>query len=276
MLPGGAATFLRTSAPSETLERASALHSLQLLAIDTLMTVLTEPGPIPANAALFLDFDGTLAGIQDDPETVALPERGAEILQALAARLDGALTILSGRDIRDLSRRVPQTLWRAGGHGLETCVPGEAPGEMPAPPAQLARMLAHAVDGLDGVRIETKGPVFAIHYRAAPHLEEALEARLQQVIAEQSGYLLERGKMIFETKPEGASKGSALVRMMERAPFVGRVPVMVGDDTTDEAAMEAANAAGGWSVKVGEGATVAKYGLADPQAVWAWLERALN
>ena len=78
--------------------------------------------------ALFLDFDGTLAPLQDDPEAVALPAFGPETLRALHACFDGALVLISGRDVRDLSVRTPSALWRAGGHGLEICAPDEMPG----------------------------------------------------------------------------------------------------------------------------------------------------
>ena len=77
--------------------------------------------------ALFLDFDGTLAPIQDDADTVRLPDGLADSLARLQDYLGGAIIIISGRDIRDLSSRVPGSLWRAGGHGLEICAPGEAP-----------------------------------------------------------------------------------------------------------------------------------------------------
>jgi trehalose 6-phosphate phosphatase len=39
--------------------------------------------------------------------------------------------------------------------------------------------------------------------------------------------------------------------MMQMAPFAGRVPVMVGDDLTDEHGFEAARALGGIGCRVG-------------------------
>ncbi len=64
--------------------------------------------------ALFLDFDGTLAELGPDPDAIRLDPATAEALARLAAALDGALVLISGRDLRDLVRRTPDGLWRAG------------------------------------------------------------------------------------------------------------------------------------------------------------------
>ena len=48
---------------------------------------------------------------------------------------------------------------------------------------------------------------------------------------------------------------------------------MLGDDTTDEDAIAAAQALGGLGVKVGPGATAARLRAPDPAAVRAWLAR---
>lgn len=231
---------------------------------------------LSGDTALFLDFDGTLAPIQDDPETVALPVGGASVLEAVATQLAGALTVISGRDIRDLSRRIPHTLWRAGGHGLEVCAPGEAPAEtLPQGPADLAARLAEAVAAHSGTRLEPKGAVFAVHYRAAPQHGASLEAALAEVAGDTDDYTLQAGKMVFELKPSAANKGKALARMMQAAPFAGRTPIMVGDDTTDEDAMCVAMELGGIGIKVGEGESVAAHRLLAPGDVFTWLREAL-
>lgn len=237
------------------------------------MSVPVPPPPPTEADALFLDFDGTLAPIQDDPETVTLPEGGARLLTELSERLGGALAILSGRDVRDLSRRVPVSVLRAGGHGLEVCQPGEAAPDAPAQtPAALLAAIEPVIAAHEGVRLERKGAVVAVHYRAAPHLGERLAVDLEGALAPLADYRMQAGKMVLEAKPRAAHKGRTLVRLMAGPPFAGRRPVMVGDDTTDEDAMEAAAAAGGVSVKVGEGASCARYRLAGPDAVWRWLE----
>ncbi|HAE28918.1 MAG TPA: hypothetical protein DCG58_17300, partial [Hyphomonas adhaerens] len=83
------------------------------------------PPPLTAGDALFLDFDGTLAGLQDDPDTVFLAPGMDLVLEAVGDRLHGALAILSGRDAGDLARRVPGGLWRVGNHGLIPLAPDQ-------------------------------------------------------------------------------------------------------------------------------------------------------
>lgn len=233
--------------------------------------------PLHPDSALFLDFDGTLAPIQDDPDTVVLPENGASILSALRDRLDGALVIISGRDIRDLSLRIPGDLWRIGGHGLDICAPGETPATQPhQAPQGLAEELEGLTSQYKGTRLEDKGAVFAIHYRAVPEVGDSLATAAAAIIERTSTYIMQHGKMVIEAKPATANKGAALCAMMKNPGFLKRNPVMVGDDVTDEDAMVEALRAGGSAVKVGDGSSAATLRLPDPAAVWNWLERSIS
>ena len=232
---------------------------------------MTPPPRLSRDDALFLDFDGTLAPLADDPEAVRLSGPEAEALVALAGQLDGALAVLSGRALDDLSRRVPEALWRVGGHGLEVAAPGAAAAPRRAAPGALAGPLGEVVAGFPGTRLEAKGPVLAVHYRAAPEARVALGNALDRLVAGVPGYALHGGKLVYEVKPEGADKGRALDRAMQAPPFAGRRPVMVGDDVTDEDGFGMAAALGGHGIKVGRGPTAARYRLSGPAAVWLWL-----
>ncbi|MEM5516745.1 trehalose-phosphatase [Henriciella sp. AS95] len=226
---------------------------------------------LTSNSALFLDFDGTLAPIQDDPDTVAMPAETLAALTRLQPKFE-AICIISGRDIRDLSSRVPTSHWRAGGHGLEICKPGETPAPSgTTAPRPLSNAIEMVVRGLDGVRIEHKGPVIAVHYRQAPDLGDMLLARLTDTVNVQPDYKVQAGKMVIEAKPIHANKGRALEWLMQQPPFAGHSPIMVGDDTTDEDAFSAANRLGGTSIKVGDGPTEAQHRLDSPKGVADWL-----
>ena len=86
--------------------------------------------------------------------------------------------------------------------------------------------------------------------------------------------MLQAGKMVWELRPDGIHKGSAIERFMSGPPFAGRLPVFVGDDVTDEDAFQTVNAMGGWTVYVGDDAhsTAARMGLRDVPAVGRWLQ----
>lgn len=227
--------------------------------------------------ALFLDFDGTLAPLQDDPDSVALPAGGAAVLLGLSDALSGALALISGRSVQDLAVRVPSGLWRAGGHGLDICGPDEAlPAEIGSAPQGMKEQIAAIVDAVDGARLEDKGAVFAVHFRDAPTHGGALEGQLSTLLKDYDGYTVQAGKMVLEAKPERAHKGRALSHLMTLAPFKGRVPIMVGDDTTDEDAMRVARSEGGIAIKVGRGPTVADFRVIDPSVIWGWLERGME
>ena len=236
------------------------------------MLLHTPPPSLSEAIALFLDFDGTLTALQSDPDAVHISDLQTDALASLSERLGNAVAVVSGRDIRDLSKRVPTSLWRAGNHGLYVCPPEVMPQDTLTPaPDSLVQSLTKVQDSFPGTRLELKGQVLALHYRATPESETDVKAAAQAVMDEHDEYKLQSGKFVLEAKPVAANKGHAVAELMKLPPFEGRTPVMVGDDTTDEDAMEAVIASGGWAVKVGTGDSLAQYRLADPAAVWNWL-----
>lgn len=232
---------------------------------------LLELGP---RDALFLDFDGTLTEIVADPDAARLPEETTADLARLVGRLGGALALLSGRDVRDLASRSPDWVWRAGGHGMEIIPPGAPAPETPPPPPEAVLAPLRAVASRPGTRLEIKGPVVALHFRAAPEAEADCLAAAASAAAGTPGFVAQAGKMVVEVKPATAHKGRALRHLMTQRPFADRRPVMLGDDTTDEDAIEAAQALGGLGVKIGEGRSAARLRAASPAAVRAWLAAA--
>src|SRR3546814_9446472 len=83
--------------------------------------------------------------------------------------------------------------------------------------------------------------------------------------------------LMVELKGTGADKGAAVRAFAARPEMAGRPPVFIGDDLTDEAGFEAAQALGGAGVLVGPSRqTAARFGLPDVTATRAWLNEAIG
>jgi trehalose 6-phosphate phosphatase len=241
------------------------------------------PRPLDlAHDALFLDIDGTLLDIAPTPDAVEVPAGLPATLCRLAERLGGALALLSGRDVSTVDRLMaPARLAVAGLHGAQLRLPDGTLQEA-APPPELEPVraaLTAFVDARPGLLLEDKGAAVAVHFRAAPALEDEVAAEVRRLIAAAGPVLtLQSGKMVAEIRPAGGDKGSALRRFMELPPFLGRRPVAVGDDWTDETAFVAAGEAGGRSLRVGrvDRPTAAQEVVASPAALRAWIVAALG
>ncbi len=227
--------------------------------------------PPLARAALFLDFDGTLVEIAERPDAVRVPPDLPPLLARLAAALGGALAIVSGRPLGDLDHFLPVPLAMAGDHGAslrpDPAHPAEVADLPTPPPAWRARALP-LVARHPGALIEDKAHGFVVHYRLAPAAGPEAEALLAGLVAEAPDrFALLKARMAWEIRPRGASKGSAVRRLMARPPFAGRRPVFIGDDVTDEEGMEAARAQGGVGWMLDEA-------FGSPAALRAWLAEA--
>jgi trehalose 6-phosphate phosphatase len=246
-------------------------------------TTLPAP-PLPdgtASWALLLDVDGSLLSFADDPEAVHVELSLARTLLQLHEHLDGALALISGRTIASLDHLFGQPRWAVAGlHGLEMRTADGPIERTYVDPTQRDRVFRAASDlaaSLPGVRIEDKGVSIALHFREAPWQETALDAAVPRLIEDIPSYELQPGNHVFEFKPRGMNKGWAVAHLLDTSPFVGRTPVYIGDDLTDEYAFAVTNAHKGMSIRVGtREPTSAHFTLFSPPAVHAWLDSVLN
>lgn len=247
------------------------------------MTGLQKPPLLDLRAekfALFLDIDGTLLEHAAHPDAVSVSAELRSLLEALERRLGGALAFVTGRSIDAVDRLfVPLELCAAGLYGLEHRLVANGPAEKADEPADIAALAEEIEAEFDGagVYIERKGPILALHTRAAPHLlPRAIHLVDQALDRLPPGYRVLAGNAGVELMPLEAAKGAAIRRFMKRPPFAGRRPVFLGDDTSDENGFEAVNEAGGLSIRVRpQGPTAASCRLADVAEAIAWLEGCL-
>jgi trehalose 6-phosphate phosphatase len=229
-----------------------------------------------AGHALFLDIDGTLLHHAESPDAVSVGEDLVARLLRVREAAGGALALISGRSIAGIDALfAPARFACAGQHGTER---RSADGQLHqhAPPAHGLREVAARLRSLararPGLLIEDKGESLALHFRAEPSLAGLVEHEARLAVASLGHpFELLAGKYVFEVKPGGKDKGTAIADFLAEAPFAGRVPVFVGDDVTDEHGFALVNRRGGLSIKVGPGATVARCRLRDADAVATWL-----
>jgi trehalose 6-phosphate phosphatase len=244
------------------------------------MSILPNlPEPIVPQGpwSLFLDIDGTLLEHAAHPDAVVVSAELRTLLTRLESQLDGALAFITGRSIAAVDHLFqPLRLRAAGLYGLEHRLARDGPVEAAVEPADIAALANEIATELDNadVYIERKGPILAIHTRAAPHLlqraTELVEHALDKLPA---GYRVLAGNAGVELMPLEAAKGAAIRRFMQIPAFRGRRPVFLGDDTSDENGFEVVNELDGISVRIKpHGSTAAPFSLAGVDAALAWLD----
>ena len=238
------------------------------------MSQIDAVAPAVPQLAIFTDFDGTLVELAETPDAVEVADTLTDQLQRAILELDSAFAVLTGREISDIDRFLaPLHLPIAGAHGtqrrradgfLETVDPAAVLG---------AEAIAHAVQPLvvahPELLLETKEGAVALHYRRAPELEDAVRSAMEEAVNTVPDFDLVPGKMVLEARPRGVSKGDALRAFMREEPFLGRTPIFIGDDVTDEDAFIAAQDLGGVGIKLGDGDTAARMRIPDVASVHA-------
>jgi trehalose 6-phosphate phosphatase len=239
-----------------------------------------QPPPLDADRhALFLDFDGTFVDFAPEPDGIKLRPGSIDRLEAVSTRLGGALALVSGRRVADLDRFLaPLQLPAAGVHGQEF---RPAVGDLRVQPTspdldEARRRLSTLIVSDDPLLVEDKGGALVLHYRKHPDQRGRAEALAAQTVAGLPDLHALPGHAIVEIRQHGISKAGALKLFIAAAPFAGRLPVFIGDDTTDEDGFRAAAEADGFGIKVGSGATAANFRLPDVSGVHAWLDALLR
>lgn len=240
---------------------------------------------LTAAAGVFFDFDGTLAGIQEDPATVEPVPGVIEALRSLAASAK-VVGIVSARPVSFLAERfgaVPN-LRLSGLYGLESSVGGELATDPEAigwePVIREVRERAGRELPAE-LLVEDKRLALTVHYRAAPQLRSVAEEWVRARGAE-TGLDVRYGRMIAElVPPVRRDKGSVVAAWcagLDAAWYFG-------DDIGDQAAFAALSARqredpGFTAVRVAIVNSESDHGLADladvvldaPTAVVSYIE----
>ena len=229
---------------------------------------------------LALDFDGTLCPIVAEPASAKVSPQMLHVLRRLSALPQVTLSIISGRQLSEISSSIPLDAVYAGNHGLEIFGKGLS---FRHPEAEAARELLSEIcwsfqaslDTWPGAWLEQKSLTATIHYRQAAEQDHqmialAIRAHMQRF---ERLFAVRMGRQAVEIFPRLRwDKGAALRYIRQELGLQDSVCVCIGDDETDETVFAAFSE--DICVRVNaDGPTRARFQLRDSGEVLALLER---
>jgi len=204
---------------------------------------------------LFLDHDGTLAPIAQTPEQAIMPKGTKELLRQLSKMPNCKIAIISGRALKDISKRIGlKNIVYVGNHGFE--IKGPKINFKSPISIRYRRMLEgikvkleKGLSPFQGVIIEDKRFSISVHYRLVDKKDiPAVEAEFYSILflyEFRNNVQVKPGKMVLEIRPPIPwNKGKVVLWLLGRRLFAMRnkkmkvLPIYIGDDTTDEDAFE--------------------------------------
>ncbi|XP_022736996.1 probable trehalose-phosphate phosphatase D [Durio zibethinus] len=206
---------------------------------------------------VFLDYDGTLSPIVEDPDTAFLSAEMRAAVREVAKYFP--TSIISGRG-RDKVKEFVQlnNVYYAGSHGLDIMAPPRAvkscdkkgnegafqPAKLFLPAIQdITIELEDKIREIQGARIEDNRFCISVHYRQVPPQDhEILKEKVKSLVENRPQFRLTEGKMVLEVRPSIEwNKGDALNYLLDTLGFSNAkdvLPLYIGDDRTDEDAFK--------------------------------------
>jgi trehalose 6-phosphate phosphatase len=243
-------------------------------AVDELDRALEAVARVPV-LLVATDYDGTLAGIVDDPSQARPVRESIVALRALATLGSTHAAVISGRSLADLAAlsALDGQVMLVGSHGSE--FDQDFVRSLTRQQVELRQQVLDEMHRLAArdpkFKVETKPASIAFHYRNVDDVvaQDAL-GELLAGAATWADVRVKTGKKVLELAVVHTSKGDAIDALRHRVG-AGAV-VYFGDDVTDEDAfvrLQGPDVA----VKVGSGETAATYRIADPTEVARRLAR---
>lgn len=191
--------------------------------------------------AIFLDYDGTLSGFKNNPQSAGPDEEVYYLVKALASDPKNEVTIISGRDRETLEK------WFEGfdinlivEHGVWSRIRGDQWRMIYQINTDWKENIRPAlesfVDRTPGSFIEEKNYSLVWHYRKSEPEQGVLRANelkdeLTNLIANHNLEIME-GNKVIEVKSGGINKGVAALRFIGETNY--DFMIAIGDDWTDE------------------------------------------
>lgn len=217
---------------------------------------------------LLLDYDGTLVHHTISPAKALPTEEVIATLESLQKKKNTTTFIITGRsyeDIKSLFRNF--NIHVIAEHGNYFALTIECKNE-------ILKIMNELCTDCTGSFIEQKNFSIAWHYRNAIQGEVGVRKliRLLQPLASANNLAIIEGNKIVEVMNQGGGKGIAVRELINNRNY--DFVLAIGDDTTDETMFEELkNNTNAITIKVGTGASAAKYTISSPEEVIRLLNR---
>ncbi|CAH9071270.1 unnamed protein product [Cuscuta epithymum] len=244
---------------------------------------------------MFLDYDGTLSPIVDDPDRAFMSTAMRATVRKLARYFPTA--IVSGR-CRDKVYNFVRLaeLYYAGSHGMDIKGPskgsnftkGARQGVLFQPASEFLPMidevykaLLEKIRSVPGATVENNKFCVSVHFRCVEEKKWGeLAKQVGSVLQQYPKLRLSQGRKVLEIRPIIKwDKGRALEFLLESLGYANSTdafPIYIGDDRTDEDAFKVLRERGqGFGILVSKTPkdTHASYSLQEPSEVMAFLRR---
>ncbi|XP_020978766.1 probable trehalose-phosphate phosphatase F isoform X2 [Arachis ipaensis] len=251
--------------------------------------------------AVFLDYDGTLSPIVDDPDCAFMSEPMRETVRSVARCFPTA--IISGRSRDQVYDLVKLTeLYYAGSHGMDIIGPfrhnvsNKLPNCVNSTDHQITlfqpatqflpiidevfRTLVEITKDISGAKVENHKFCVSVHYRNVQENNwTIIGQRVHDILKNFPGLRSTHGRKVLEVRPViDWNKGKAVEFLMESLELNDNddvLPIYIGDDKTDEDAfkiLRESNRGCGILVSSVKKESSASYSLRDPNEVMEFLQ----
>ena len=236
---------------------------------------------VSKKAAVFLDYDGTLAPIVNRPDEGCISDEVRGLVGRLAQCCPTA--VVSGRSTERLREFIKSDdVYYAGSHGLDIEGPPrsgiryDVGKDFKESIDTISDVLVKGISGIQGAMVEQTAYTVAVHYRMVAQVNvELVEAAVDLALREFPTLRKTHGKKIYEIRPSlNWDKGEAVLWLLAAVALDSReiLPLYVGDDVTDEDAFRVLKDWGiGVLVSDSPRETGATYRLNDPVDVEEFL-----
>ncbi|XP_031739175.1 trehalose-phosphate phosphatase B [Cucumis sativus] len=241
---------------------------------------------------VFLDYDGTLSPIVDDPDRAFMSSEMREAVREVAKCFPTA--IISGRSRDKVKEFVKlSNVHYAGSHGMDITMTPTSDNEVDGVSFQPAKKFLPAIQQIrevleeeitrkiEGAMVEDNRFCVSVHFRHVHERDlENLKRKVETVLERYPDFHITLGKKVMEIRPTiNWNKGHAMeyyLHTLGHTNVDDVVPLYIGDDRTDEDAFKVIQKRGqGIAILVSSipKNTRASYSLKDPPQVLAFLLR---